>query len=238
MLSIWIISGVCSIPYLSYSAFRYEAFNGTKISYCFYSRSLGAKIYSSSCTSLFVFAPSLILSAVYIYIIRKLKKLNKAHENKGIFRNLSSPSGKGLNNSFNSRSELTTSLIKSTNCVFTSNRSFNSLIIKRKQTITICLVSLAFYFCQIPLKIFQLFNIFYNFETTSTENDMIRFRIMNIIFLTTKFLYFLHGMSNPIIYNLMSSKFRHSFNNIVLCKNLKENNKQFTSNFNLKVLDK
>lgn len=236
MLSIWIISVLCSIPYLSYSAFRYENYNGTKISYCFFSRSTAAKIYSSSCTSLFVFAPSLILSAVYIFIIRKLKNLNRAHEFKGMLCNLSSSAAS--TNSFNSKSELKTSLIKPVNSVISSNRSFSSLILKRKQTITICLVSLAFYFCQIPLKIFQLFNIFYKFENTSAENDMIRFRIMNIIFLTTKFLYFLHGMSNPIIYNLMSTKFRHSFSNIVLCRYQRKNKQKFSANFNLKFLDK
>lgn len=223
---------------MSYSIYRHEVFNGTQIAYCFYNRSLGAKIYSSSCTSLLVFAPSLILSLVYIFIIKKLKKLNKAHGDKAIFRNYSSRSSGAFNSSFNSRNELCTSLIKPVNTVITGNRSFNSLILKRKQTITICLVSLAFYFCQIPLKMFQLFNIFYKFEKTSFENDMVRFKIMNMIFLTTKFLYFLHGMSNPIIYNLMSTKFRHSFRNVILCKHFKTKTQRFNSNFNLNVLNK
>jgi hypothetical protein len=55
---------------------------------------------------------------------------------------------------------------------------------------------------------------------------MFRFRIMNFIFLFTKFLYFLHGMSNPIIYNLMSTKFRRSFRDVVLCKSLNRTTKQ------------
>jgi hypothetical protein len=74
-----------------------------------------------------------------------------------------------------------------------------NLIAKRNQTITICLISLAFFFCQIPIKIFQIFNAFYEFENESAENDLVRFKIINIIFLSSKLLFFLHGMSNPIM---------------------------------------
>lgn len=70
-----------------------------------------------------------------------------------------------------------------------------SLVAKRNQTITLCLVSLAFFFCQMPIKAFQIFNSFYVFDNTSFTF----FRVMNVIFFLSKFLFFLHGMSNPIM---------------------------------------
>lgn len=110
----------------------------------------------------------------------------------------------------------------------------NNLIAKRKQTITLCLVSLTFFFCQIPVKIFQIFNSFYQFESVSEEYDVMIFKRMNIIFLLSKLLYYLHSMSNPIIYNLMSTKFNRSFKNVIFCKpinNYKKNGFQQKWNF-------
>jgi hypothetical protein len=118
----------------------------------------------------------------------------------------------------NSAKKFTTS---TKNKVNDANKSkyCKNLITKRRQTITICLISLAFFFCQIPIKIFQIFNAFYEF----VDNDDSKFLIINSIFLSSKFLFFLHGMSNPIIYNLMSTKFRKSFRNVIMCKPLNNN---------------
>lgn len=102
-----------------------------------------------------------------------------------------------------------------------ANSTYGQLIAKRKQTIMICLISLAFYICQIPIKLFQMFNTFYTFqEDVPEEQAAWRFHALNIVFLSAKLLFFLHGMSNPIIYNLMSSKFHQSFRKVILCKSL------------------
>lgn len=102
-----------------------------------------------------------------------------------------------------------------------SNNNYSQLISKRKQTIMICFVSLAFFICQLPIKVFQMFNTFYEWQPAANEEVASRrFFILNMIFLCTKLLYFLHGMSNPIIYNLMSTKFNESFRNVILCKSL------------------
>lgn len=98
----------------------------------------------------------------------------------------------------------------------------NRFMAKRKQTTTICLISLAFFFCQIPVRLFQIFNTFYEFESSNSDYDVYKFKILNIIFLSSKLLYYLHGMSNPIIYNLMSTKFSRSFKNVIFCKNYNE----------------
>ena len=104
----------------------------------------------------------------------------------------------------------------------------NNLLAKRKQTITICLISLAFFFCQLPIKIFQLFNTYYTLNPSSVYHLEILFPFLNSVFMISKFLFFLHSLSNPIIYNLMSSKFSSSFKNVILCKNRKKSEKIFS----------
>lgn len=102
-----------------------------------------------------------------------------------------------------------------------NNNNYSQLISKRKQTIMICFVSLAFFICQLPIKVFQMFNTFYEWQPAANQEVASRrFFVLNMIFLCTKLLYFLHGMSNPIIYNLMSTKFNESFRNVILCKSL------------------
>jgi hypothetical protein len=110
--------------------------------------------------------------------------------------------------------------LKNSNSI-NSRPNFNrkSVINKRKLTITLCLISIAFFFCQLPIRFFQIFNIFYEFESLGVEeHDYNKFKIINIIFLSTKLLYFLHGMSNPLVYNLMSTKFRNSFKKVIFCR--------------------
>jgi hypothetical protein len=66
----------------------------------------------------------------------------------------------------------------------------------------------------------------YEFETAEGDEDQFddpsasQFKILNFIFLTVKLMYCLQGLSNPIIYNLMSSKFYGSFKSVILCKPL------------------
>lgn len=107
-----------------------------------------------------------------------------------------------------------------------TNNNYSQLILKRKQTIMICFISLAFFICQLPIKVFQMFNTFYEYPQVSDEQSAHRFTILNLIFLSAKLLYFLHGMSNPIIYNLMSTKFNESFRKVILCKPLDYNIKK------------
>ena len=57
-------------------------------------------------------------------------------------------------------------------------------------------------------------------EDDTQEQMSQRFKILNIIFLTAKLIYCFHSMSNPIIYNLMSSKFSRSYRKVLLCKSL------------------
>jgi hypothetical protein len=260
------------------------------LDYCYLDRSsMIPKVYLACFISTFVFAPTVVLSGVHIYIVRKLKKLNtsdlfhvniastkrmlkKNHYDAELYNrtaitlkqfykrqiksnnntatttkvttNLASSDSTAAaadaaatipliaftyqcydtsssitlsassNIQHNSVTKSSGNSVKDENTLYTKN-----LIIKRKQTITLCLISLAFFSCQIPIKAFQMFNLFYIFQ----EADPFKFKIIDIIFLSCKLLYFFHGMSNPIIYNLMSTKFRRSFKNAILCKALNNN---------------
>ncbi|CAF0929624.1 unnamed protein product [Brachionus calyciflorus] len=216
LVMLWIISIIFSSPFIFNTVYRTDVAQNSSVSYCYNDRSyLFPKIYSSIFISVFVFIPSIILSIVYISLIHKIKSLNRCHL---LARQLNVQKKKRQYSS-----------IIQLNFFSVSKRpvSYDSLVVKRKQTITICLVSLAFFFCQIPIKIFQLFNVFYKFEKNDLESDILRFKVLNTIFLITKFLYFLHGMSNPIIYNLMSTKFNRSFRNVVLCKPISLTNRDY-----------
>lgn len=308
IISLWIISIVISTPSIRFAIYYKEVtnitYNGTPVTQatvemCFYDRSsLLPKIYVSTFTGLVLFTPTLILTGVYIVIIRKLKKLNECYfdhqknkhaskassslltggdetmthnkivdrkssildkirfinykgANGGKNRNRSASFLMRANNELRSDPEYYTnnssshsysmrlatqskkliensekkrmqssksfqqsltskkSLDKTTTANTLAANSNNnkplrfsygkSLIAKRNQTITICLISLAFFFCQIPIKVFQMFNTFYVFENLNHETDLLRFKVINIIFLCTKLLFFLHGMSNPIM---------------------------------------
>lgn len=236
ILLLWFISIIFSLPNIFLTSYNVENFNGTLVPYCYNDRtSRFARIYSSSFISVFVFIPSVILSLVYVSLIRKIRNINKFQMVNSNQKNI-----KKVKAENNSASNLVYGSLLFRNRYSDDSRIFlcrsskgrekisctNTLTNKHKQTITICLISLAFFFCQIPIKIFQLFNVFYEFEKVSVENDLFRFKVMNTIFLFTKFLFFLHAMSNPIIYNLMSSKFSRSFRNVMLCKSIHSYNKQ------------
>ena len=122
-------------------------------------------------------------------------------ENRSILSRLSS--GSLINKTVNHR--------KSSSFNFTNGNQTlnNNLKLKRRQTISICLISLFFFFCVIPIKLFQVFKFVVNIENLE---------ITHTIFLISKLLFYTHIMSNPIVYNLMSSKFSRSFRKILFCK--------------------
>lgn len=81
-------------------------------------------------------------------------------------------------------------------------------------TVVISLITLIFFCCQLPIRIFILwsnFKQFYSppmFINNLASNDI---NLINIISNLTTSIYFFHCISNPIIYNLLSAKFRRAF---------------------------
>lgn len=107
---------------------------------------------------------------------------------------------------FEIRQSVAKPLIDLSNGNSTLNHNLN---IKKRQTISVCFVSLIFFFCVIPIKLFQILKFLI---------DIDNLEITHTVFLISKLLFYTHMMSNPIVYNLMSTKFNRSFKNVLLCK--------------------
>jgi hypothetical protein len=193
-----------------------------------------SKIFLLIFLSFFIFVPTIILTFVYLFIICGLKgfKHSKSNDVSTINNQIVSFESKKSKISIKLRKEndiyseldrlQKTRLIKLNRNKSGHKLSFNftngnqtlnqTLKLKRRQTISICLVSLFFFFCVIPIKLFQVLKFVINIENLE---------ITHSVFLFSKLLFYTHIMSNPIVYNLMSSKFSRSFRKVLFCKNFK-----------------
>lgn len=90
-------------------------------------------------------------------------------------------------------------------------------------TIVISLVTLVFFCCQIPARIFLLWSYLRDYieppliiiDGSADKNEI---HIISIVSNVTSFVFFLHCISNPIIYNILSIKFRKAFLSLGLSK--------------------
>ena len=89
-------------------------------------------------------------------------------------------------------------------------RAFNN---RKRFTITILFMTIAFFCCQLPIRIFILWSFSYQLKQNSDNpvQSEINYELINIISFIARLIYFLHGISNPLIYNISSSKFRRAF---------------------------
>jgi hypothetical protein len=96
-------------------------------------------------------------------------------------------------------------------------------------TIILSIITLCFFLCQLPMRIFLLWSYYKNYaspelisETASSEQISTDTLFMiDVISNLTTLVYFLHCISNPIIYNLASVKFRKSFVSLTTLRNFK-----------------
>ena len=110
----------------------------------------------------------------------------------------------------------------------TKYKAFNS---RKKFTLTILCMTVAFFCCQLPIRIFLMWSFTYHFNQNESSQDNFTnstsetlnnsnhpehdsYNSINLISFTARLIYFLHGISNPIIYNISSSKFRRAFFNL------------------------
>lgn len=81
------------------------------------------------------------------------------------------------------------------------------------------LITVLFYFCQLPLRIFLIWSYINNYLLAEMPDMYFQEKfiseqyidLVNFISNSVKVIYFLHCISNPIIYNIMSSRFRTAF---------------------------
>lgn len=237
---------VVSTPMYHFAKYNSVNNSGEIIEYCYLDRTTTlCKAYVSTLISIILFAPTLILTFVYVGIIRNLQTINKRYSTPDLDLAASAAHRKHTATNFEiifrssqsaAAAAAAAAATESSIRIILLNRGRDSngvnpklayeeikrsfctknLIRKRRQTIILCTVTMTFFFCQIPIKIFQIFNTFYEWSAS----DDSQFKMLNIIFLTTKLIYCFHPMSNPIIYNLMSSKFSRSYRKVLLCKSL------------------
>ena len=152
---------------------------------CFLNLSKNDMTYVFGYNVLLIILPTIGLMIFYLMIIHKLKKRDKFLKSKLIITN-------------------SRSLLIHKNCIK-----------ERRLTIIISFVSFLFYCCQLPSRLFlswayinDMMEI--NYETSDSQL-LDNFSLFNILSEVFALIYFLHCVTNPIIYNLLSSKFRKSF---------------------------
>ena len=89
------------------------------------------------------------------------------------------------------------------------------LVRERRLSITLSLISVIFYCCQLPTRLFLCWSYIndtmeIDYEISDAKS-LESFNLFNILSHVFALVYFLHCVANPVIYNLLSSKFRKSF---------------------------
>ena len=105
---------------------------------------------------------------------------------------------------------------------------------KLKAAIKFSLVSLVFICCQMPIRVFLCWSYYNTYlSLLDIERDDVnekQFRLINSISNLTKLVFFLHCISNPIIYYVLSIKFRTAFLKFIITSD----NKIFGCKFSFK----
>jgi hypothetical protein len=195
-------------------------------------------IYMISYTSIIIFVPTVFLAFLYMKIILILRisyrvnlnelstpnrlkkdKLNSIKMQKISIKSEPDFSCTSLTNSqkFNSIKSKTLSFhnISVTRDNYLKKLSQLRAFKNRKRfTITILFMTIAFFCCQLPIRIFILWSFSYQLRQISNDvngHPEINYELINMISFIARLIYFLHGISNPLIYNISSSKFRRAF---------------------------
>ena len=213
---IWLIGIIISIPFLWMTEYI------TNPDQCHLNMSGSHIIYILVLNTVFIFLPSICLTVLYALIIIKLKKLNMI-KRKNLFENeneeseLNSNPKKNsninmrlLNNYFEDHVQLKP---KKRNMSVTSISYSNKI----KLTRIISLITLAFFSFHLPVRIFLCWSYFRDYfeSIESIERSKQAISSINLLSHIATLVYFLHCISNPIIYNVFSIKFRKAFMKLI-----------------------
>ena len=165
--------------------------------------------------------PAVCLLILYVVIINKIKKRNNEFDDfynkKGqvkIRNSIELISISIINKKIEKKYELNGLEImkrnKADSIVSNLKKSQNS-----NYSIVISIIAIVFYCGQLPLRIFltwSYIHYYLNFVLDYHVNNENQLNIesINFIFRVSYLVYFLHCISNPIIYNFLSTKFRES----------------------------
>jgi hypothetical protein len=92
---------------------------------------------------------------------------------------------------------------------------------KLSSTIKISLVTIFFFFCQLPIRVFICWLYYSTYFLVFQKFDHENFKLIDQISNVATLVYFLHCISNPIIYNILSYKFRTAFLSFLKAQKLK-----------------
>lgn len=117
------------------------------------------------------------------------------------------------------------------------SNDFDRFIKPRKQLIFMlqCII-IVFYVCVYPFKMLSLINVFYSLPLIFSE------RVLSYVVMAARILFYMNSSINPILYNMLSKKFRHSFKRLLIFRicfgkqddlNTNANNNNPSSNFNV-----
>ena len=104
---------------------------------------------------------------------------------------------------------------------FNTNLKLNIKNQTFKKVRFIIIVTILFFFCQLPVRVFLCWSYLSDYISpliVNDTNDESQVFYIDLLSHITTFIYFLHCISNSIIYNVMSKKFRTAFMSII--KNL------------------
>lgn len=245
---VWLLSILISLPFLSVP--QYVRDEG--LTQCIFNFSSFNLIYVVVFYVLLIFVPPVLLIFLYSLIINRVYRYYKdlkRFTDKEIRPSICSRSSPPLlkrhipkSKSLQFENDFVISQKNSLKRSFIYRKSFsggerrmtkfdNSIALKKHRlntTITISLVALAFYLCQLPIRIFLLWSYYKNqfapvllLPDNTTQATAINqtgsmqhtefIQSTNLVAYLTTLVYFLQCISNPIIYNLVSTKFRKAF---------------------------
>ena len=171
-------------------------------------------------TVLFIFLPALALFILYIIMVVRLNKQNKLIKNQEnvLIRNETERRSKNKDMEFEKSSvKVFKKRLHEDNELL---KEMSSYKIKINVIIKTSLKGFAFFCCHLPIKIFIFWSYIHHYIYPISLNELddsndFKMRIADLFSNLATLIYFLHAISNPIIYNFSSIKFRNAFLRII-----------------------
>ncbi|CAM1329834.1 Ethr (predicted) [Pycnogonum litorale] len=190
ILFIWIVTSAVTSPIIPIVEFYLDSYiDGSTVTVCVTKASnVQRRLFFYAMMVLFFFLPLLILITIYTIITRSLMAERPAHYS----------STKTLTSQDGNR---------------TIRHDRNS-VLARKQVITMLVaVVVCFFLCLAPLRAFQIWVIVVELE----DLKKVGFQVYYNILYFCRIMYYINSAVNPVLYNVMSSKFRKAFRSQLAC---------------------
>lgn len=197
ILLIWAIGLIFSLPFLIFSVYDSE-FNPTDnlnntsnlITICHLdANSRGARLCLTWFIVLLIFIPFIVLVCIYTRIIIELAR-HRAVRLMTTAKSISTTTYDDESHSLNGVSNSTNDNQQSNS--FLAYKRFEQ---KRLNTVIICVVTVAFFACQFPVRIIQLIHMYARVQNVETMPHLVWLWIWKL----SKLLFFLNFTANPVI---------------------------------------